>query len=92
MLHLRIEYGLRTAKLALGRARLRRQCSQARRSNRVCYNAKSISDSTNGLIKAVRESSRSAVKCLQEMTVSKSKPSERFVLNKIFLWFIFVIN
>ncbi|KAL4228807.1 DNA recombination [Mactra antiquata] len=72
-----MEYGLRTAKLALGRARLRRQCSQARRSNRSCVNVKSISESTNCLIKAIRESTKYAVKCIQETTATKSKPVEK---------------
>ncbi|XP_053409010.1 uncharacterized protein LOC123560746 isoform X2 [Mercenaria mercenaria] len=66
--------GLRTAKLALGRARLRRQCSQARRSSLM---NKNTNVTTSSLITAVRESQKSTVKCLQEIKCTKSKSPER---------------
>jgi len=74
ILNFRDDLTLRTAKLALGRARRRRQCFQARRSKK-----KRVSNDTNMLVKSVRESTKFTVRCLQEIEGVKPKPIDRLV-------------
>ena len=69
------DYTLRTAKLAIGRARRRRQCFQARHSMRQ----DSHEDDVLCLVKAARESVRSSVLCLKEIAGKRKKSVERYV-------------
>lgn len=72
-------FDLRTTKLALSRARLRRQCFQSRKS----YCANSIvhdqdSKSVSALIAAARENARVAVKSVYEVSGNRPKPVDRY--------------
>lgn len=71
------DHCLRTAKLAVGRARLRRQCSQARLSTRSPQSKRSLVESTSDLIQTAKESPKYTVRCLKEIYHIKSKPPER---------------
>ncbi|XP_060075914.1 INO80 complex subunit D-like [Ylistrum balloti] len=66
---------LRTAKLALIRARLRRRCFQSRKSYRANTSERlRQKTATLGLIEAAREESRSAVKALHEINCYETPP------------------
>ena len=78
LFHFSLTFDLRTTKLALSRARLRRQCFQSKKS----YIANSnVHDGDNksltSLIAAVRENTRVAVQSLYEVSGNRPKPVDK---------------
>lgn len=77
---------LRTAKVALVRARLRRQCFQSRKSHKANHSQyRNYNSATLSLIQAARDQPQASVIALQEILQKQSPPIDRFVY--ILLWF-----
>ena len=75
---IRSDYDMRTTKLALVRAQLRRQCFQARQSYRANLSVcRQNNDSTSTLIQAAKDGAHGAVSTLNEINGKQPKPVDR---------------
>ncbi|KAJ8319726.1 hypothetical protein KUTeg_002725 [Tegillarca granosa] len=70
---------LRTAKVALVRARLRRQCFQSRKSHKANHSQyRNYNSATLSLIQAARDQPQASVKALQEILQKQSPPIDKY--------------